>query len=330
MKVSSDPLCSIIIPTFNQAEYLARTIDSALAQDYPNLEVLVGNDCSTDATAGIISKYEDKRLKYFNHARNIGRVANYHDLLYTQASGKWVLNLDGDDFLLDTHYISAAVSIAESVPDMVIVFADRFEKEDPVPYLPYTNGSMQAQPVFFEGMEYLLSWPRKKQRIHHLTALYSREKALSIGFYTANIVSSDYESLFRLMGLGKIAYLPIPVAVWRHHEKNASANKNTGEKVADLAVFGSIAGFITAKYPHMEKRISRWVTKNIARKYYGFLLNAFKTKDFIDLRVLDGKIDSSYPGIRRRVLLNPITWIKIAVHLIRSSTGSAFKTEAPK
>ncbi len=71
------PLVTIGIPTYNQQEYLAAAVESALAQQYPNLEIIVADDCSTDETEKIVQPYLlDKRLKYFKNENNVGRVLN--------------------------------------------------------------------------------------------------------------------------------------------------------------------------------------------------------------------------------------------------------------
>ena len=59
------PLVSVVLPTFNCAEYLPETLDSILGQTYANLEVLLVDDGSTDHTAEVIAPYRD-RVRYFH------------------------------------------------------------------------------------------------------------------------------------------------------------------------------------------------------------------------------------------------------------------------
>ena len=61
---------TIMIPTYNQAKYISKAIESALNIDYSNIEVIVSDDCSTDNTEEVISKYlEDNRFKYIKRRR---------------------------------------------------------------------------------------------------------------------------------------------------------------------------------------------------------------------------------------------------------------------
>lgn len=97
MSTNKDPLVSVIIPCYNQAIYLREAIDSALAQDYPNIEIIVVDDGSLDNTAKVARRY-GKKVKIFQQenkglsaARNAG---------IREASGKYILCLDADDRIL--------------------------------------------------------------------------------------------------------------------------------------------------------------------------------------------------------------------------------------
>src|SRR3954451_9049882 len=100
------PKVSVLIPTYNQSRYVLRAIESALAQDYPLLEVLVRDDCSADDTRIVVEHFiaghRTAPVRYHRNAVNLGILRNYHDGLYEGATGEWVVNLDGDDFFLDS------------------------------------------------------------------------------------------------------------------------------------------------------------------------------------------------------------------------------------
>ncbi len=104
------PKVSVMIPTFNQAHLVGEAIESALAQTYENLEVIVADDASTDDTPEVVGDFtNDPRLSYYRNSTNLGRVANYHRTLYERATGDWVVNLDGDDYFTDQEYIYTAI-----------------------------------------------------------------------------------------------------------------------------------------------------------------------------------------------------------------------------
>ncbi|MBO5417836.1 MAG: glycosyltransferase family 2 protein [Clostridia bacterium] len=93
-------LISVIIPAYNIEVYLARTLDSVLAQSYPNIEIIVVNDGSKDATGKVADEYAEKypeKIKVF-HIEN-GGVTNARLTGVEKAKGDWIGFVDGDDII---------------------------------------------------------------------------------------------------------------------------------------------------------------------------------------------------------------------------------------
>ena len=68
------PLVSIGIPTYNRANgTLSLAIDSACNQDYPNLEIIVSDNCSPDDTAAIVNAFNDERIRYIRQKKHWGQ-----------------------------------------------------------------------------------------------------------------------------------------------------------------------------------------------------------------------------------------------------------------
>ena len=93
--VESFPLISIIIPTFNAVEFLSRAIESALQQTYPNFEILIIDDGSTDDTRSVIQV--NKRIKYY-HQENKG-LSSARNFGIEKSRGDYLVFLDADDWL---------------------------------------------------------------------------------------------------------------------------------------------------------------------------------------------------------------------------------------
>jgi glycosyltransferase involved in cell wall biosynthesis len=94
-----NPLVSIIIPTYNVEKYIEEAIDSLLNQTYPNLEILIIDDASTDKTVEIIKKkyLKNQKITLIEKLENSG-PANSRNLGIKQAKGQYIALLDGDDF----------------------------------------------------------------------------------------------------------------------------------------------------------------------------------------------------------------------------------------
>lgn len=91
------PLVSILIPAYNAEQYLAETLDSALAQTWDNLEIIVVDDGSQDNTLAIAKQYESKIVKVI-HQSNQGQSASENRAL-REAQGDFIQYLDADDLL---------------------------------------------------------------------------------------------------------------------------------------------------------------------------------------------------------------------------------------
>lgn len=106
------PLVSVIVPCYNQAQYLAETLDSVLSQTYSKWECIIINDGSIDNSANIAKGYceKDHRFKFFS--QNNSGVCITRNNGIRNSTGKYILPLDGDDKIAPS-YIDKAVNILE-------------------------------------------------------------------------------------------------------------------------------------------------------------------------------------------------------------------------
>lgn len=120
-KDSSWPKISIVTPSYNQAEFLERTILSVLNQNYPNLEYIIIDGGSTDGSVGIIKKYE-KYLSYWISEKDKGQAHAINKGL-SHASGEIVAWLNSDDLHLPGA-VEQAVSALVNNPEVGVVYAN--------------------------------------------------------------------------------------------------------------------------------------------------------------------------------------------------------------
>lgn len=91
-----EELVSIITPTYNCGRFIEETIKSVLEQTYENWELLITDDCSTDDTEKIVSRYKEDRIKYFKLSENAGAAIARNNAM-ARAQGKYMAFLDSDD-----------------------------------------------------------------------------------------------------------------------------------------------------------------------------------------------------------------------------------------
>jgi len=114
------PLVTIVTPTYNQADFLAETIDSVLAQDYPNIEYIVIDDGSTDHTREILKQY-DGRIHWERQA-NMGQAATLNKG-WELGSGEIIGYLSSDD-LLKPHAVTESVFFMLKNPEIILSYPD--------------------------------------------------------------------------------------------------------------------------------------------------------------------------------------------------------------
>jgi glycosyltransferase involved in cell wall biosynthesis len=125
------PLVSIGMPVYNSEKTIDRALDSLLTQDYPNIEIIVSDNSSTDKTADLCKKYakRDDRIKFNINEKNLGVNANFW-IVYKKAVGKHFMWAGGDDYW-EPEFIKTLVKELESDPGIgVALCAVRREYPD--------------------------------------------------------------------------------------------------------------------------------------------------------------------------------------------------------
>lgn len=113
-------MVSVVLTTYNQEKYIGKAVDSILAQEvsFP-MEILIGEDCSTDGTADVLREYEIKypgRFQVFYREKNLGANRNTYEL-HIRTKGKYIAGLEGDDYWSDIHKLQKQVDFLESHPE---------------------------------------------------------------------------------------------------------------------------------------------------------------------------------------------------------------------
>ena len=95
-KSDEEDLVSVIMPSYNTASYIEETVQSVLNQTYKNWELIIVDDCSTDETDDILSKFTDERIRIYKNENNSGAAVSRNKALRV-ARGRWIAFLDSDD-----------------------------------------------------------------------------------------------------------------------------------------------------------------------------------------------------------------------------------------
>jgi glycosyltransferase involved in cell wall biosynthesis len=118
------PKVTALLPCYNSSAFISRTLDSLAAQTWDNLEILVGEDNSTDATFEIVLAFASGRddVRILRRTKNLGWLKNTNDLM-ANASGELMFFAFHDD-IIDPTYVEALVRALDDNPDAVLSFSD--------------------------------------------------------------------------------------------------------------------------------------------------------------------------------------------------------------
>lgn len=253
------PKVSICIPTYNRCDYLKKTIESALAQDYLNLEVIVSDNASTDNTLEEVKQFgSDQRFSYHRNQVNVGMVANWRTLLYELVSGDWFIVLSDDDYLVDPAYVSKAINLSRKDYGINLVYAngyifytDRKEKiELKIPYKEIENGTN----IFFR--KHMVT----PQEFTLCNIMFKTELAKKLGaFSNLDNLCCDSELFLKICLLGKVGIVKDFVSVYRYHDSNLINKKRTyRELIAVTDIFLETYKFAKVDGKVDEKELKKW------------------------------------------------------------------------
>lgn len=221
------PKVSICIPTYNRCQYLKQTIESALAQDYPNLEVVVSDNASTDDTINVVKSYSnDLRFSYHRNGSNEGMVANWRILLYELVTGDWFIMLSDDDYLVDHAYISKAVSLSQRDIGINLIYANGYihhadRNETTKLNIPYD---------FIEnGINIFLKKHRVVPQEYTLcNVMFNTDISKQLeAFSNLDNVCCDMELFLKICLLGKVGVIKDYASVYRYHDNNLINKKRS-------------------------------------------------------------------------------------------------------
>ena len=243
------PLVSAIVPIYNGERFLAEALDSALAQTLDDIEIVVVDDGSTDASAAIADRY----ARQYPHKVRVIHQANQglchaRNTALAAARGTYFALLDADDAWLP-HHLADCVALLESQPDIALVHAD-IERVD-------VNGAslgrndrlwdrMHADPFH---VLYL-----RHEHVCCPTAVFRRAAIERVGNFDPQfnrLGCEDRDLWLRMADVARIAFINDLHARYRLHGANMSSNfgKMLQARLRLVAKFGS-----TARGQHLRRR----------------------------------------------------------------------------
>ena len=211
------PLVSVVIPTFNRADFVVRAVESVLSQDYPSIEVLVVDDGSTDDTAARLDALADTRLRVLTQPN--GGVARARNRGASEAAGLYVAFLDSDDFWLPGK-LMAQVAAMEAAPSRAGFCYTGLEVRRP-------GAPSEVQIPTVSGSAFRAMLLDNAVRAPTSCGLVRREVFDAVGGFDPDLPAiEDWEWLIRVARLYDFVAVPEVLAVYRDHQNDERRSRD--------------------------------------------------------------------------------------------------------
>lgn len=271
----TNPLVSVVIPTYNGEKFIEKCIESVLSQTYINIEIVVVDDGSFDNTISIVkefcNKYPENIKLVIQENSDVSKARNTG---VDNSNGELIAFLDQDDFF-ESSKIQKQVSLFENIDNIDLIFCDIIKI--------FANGKHHHAKDKFElakklddnNLFIMLSM---KNVIMPSAVMVKKESFLRAGrFDTSFTTCGDYEMWLRMAGMGmKFRFLQEPLTFYRLHGNNSSSK----HKIMHLDRLKAINSVFTM--PFLSDRDRSYFDKSVARAYLEGANTYYSKKDYCE------------------------------------------------
>jgi glycosyltransferase involved in cell wall biosynthesis len=242
------PLVSIVVITYNQEKTIFQTLDSILSQNIDFLiEIIVGEDCSSDKTRKICNEYKDRHpdiIKLILHEQNQGLLKNYNSVIEL-CRGKYIAQCSGDDYWHNPDKLKLQVEFLEKNPDYGLVHSNAdilFVKRNKIKKI-YRDNVPQGY-IFKNLLE-------EGNHIWALSVLFRQELLNYVDFdeyIKQGFMMEDYPMWLELAKRTKIYYMNISTATYRYNVNSASVFDDYSKSITFAENLNKIRRYFYSKY----------------------------------------------------------------------------------
>ncbi len=213
---NQNPVVSICIPVYNGEKFIAATIQSALAQDFSDFELIVSDNASTDNTQAAVESLTDPRIRYCRSDINLGPVGNFNRCL-DLASGRYIKILCADDLLYPTSLTRQVTVLANDHDKKIALVSCRRDIID-------GQGRVRMRPRNRNFSGQIPASEAIRRSVRSGTNIFGEPQAVLFrteqgrqagGFNPAHGFCLDLDFWFRLLELGDLYYIDEPLCAFR-------------------------------------------------------------------------------------------------------------------
>ena len=224
-KIKNQPLVSVIIPVYNAESFVVESIESVLNQTYPNIELVIVDDCSKDGTLALLRKYKRNypdKITLIALKKNRGKGGDLAaNVAFKRAKGNFISRMDADDISLPNR-VEKQLDFLQKNPSFSVVGS--------CAHVINTEGEVVGQKIMPETHEdiykncFIFHPMINPTQLFRKSAIGSKELYLS-----DNPTNNDYlTTIMRISGGKKYYNLPDKLLYYRIHDKNDSLRRVKG------------------------------------------------------------------------------------------------------
>lgn len=237
-------LVSVVLPVFNQADLLAESIDSVLAQTYQHFELIIVNDGSTDNIERVLERYNDKAKVHIYHQTN-QKLPKALSNGFSLAKGEYWTWTSADN-IMDPRMLEMLVAKLAANPNVGMVYADYHAIDDRGKILGDPKWRAHNRPNLASGEIHL---PKSVETLNSIQDnfigpcfMYRGFIGLCLGDYDTQLGIEDYDYWMRVNSFFRIEHLGVDNCLYKYrvHDNTLSANANEHrifEKVQRLMLY---------------------------------------------------------------------------------------------
>ncbi|MCW8918025.1 MAG: glycosyltransferase family 2 protein [Gammaproteobacteria bacterium] len=213
---SEHQLVSIGMPIYNEERFLRVALDAIVAQDYPNIELIISDNCSTDGSANICQEYARKYewITYHRYESNTGPARNFSHVL-NASRGKYFMWAAGHD-RWDANYIHACVKMLEKHPQAAIAYGSSVWIDERGGLYGRESGYSDTRGMNEVARYFTVLWGN----MHPILGVIRKEYIMHSPLL--NMVGSDLVMLSRLSLIGD--FLHVSDSCWYRREFRAESS----------------------------------------------------------------------------------------------------------
>lgn len=220
------PLVSVRIPAYNHEKFVKKTLDSIADQDYPNIEIVIIDDASTDQTWREIQSWIEERggaidVRAVRHTKNQGISRTINELI-PLCQGEYLVGIASDDYLLDGS-ISMRVAYLQANPEKMMVFADCIVVDNGGA-ITHLSGLSELYGMKKERLlddrtiaqELIVNWGVPGG------TLMVRKEIHNDLMFNDKLLVEDFDFYLKALSKGRLGFLDNKISAYRLHGENVS------------------------------------------------------------------------------------------------------------